>query len=453
MSRAKRTKRTKRERFVEDAHAAPQDDAIDWLVNTTGYVRLQVPPDGKCLLHCFAAATARTVDKVLLDMKQCFKSNPQLEVEGISLLNCVYEDLGVSHDGVDWALWIDAYYANLPASHCDIFSIMLGAKALNLSVQIYDGTFYHDPRTSRRGGNVTYCSVSPLRCAGIAHGEIQVHLLRKKLGKGDYHYDLLTKEAGETPQAEVAEEIENKEIDENEEQNQEQNQETKGDEEVHVDVLATPPTSPQQPTSPLQQATASAQHYFKTYDGTLPDGYKFPKEVTQALKRRANVSLYYDDQFLNTVTFVEANVEAIVEAKGGGKKKAKEGGKRKAKGSSPFAAFYLVENHTQNRDYLPPSELAASQAYVAFKQRLLLNLNLSNTCPAVIFVAKEDVTTLWQGKIGGHDSLKVVRVSAEDEELGTGLLREALEHALPSCDYLKYFEEFAVVAAFHFTNN
>ena len=191
MSRAKRTKRTKRERFVEDAHAAPQDDAIDWLVNTTGYVRLKVPPDGKCLLHCFAAATGRAVDEVLLDMKQCFKSNPRLEVEGISLLNCVYEDLGVSHDGVDWALWIDAYYANLPASHCDIFSIMLGAKALNLSVQIYDGTFYHDPRTSRRGGNVTYCSVSPLRCAGITHGEIQVHLLRKKLGK-DYHYDLLT---------------------------------------------------------------------------------------------------------------------------------------------------------------------------------------------------------------------------------------------------------------------
>ena len=52
MSRAKRTKRTKRERFVVDAHAVPQDDAIDWLVNTTGYVRLQVPPDGKCLLHC-----------------------------------------------------------------------------------------------------------------------------------------------------------------------------------------------------------------------------------------------------------------------------------------------------------------------------------------------------------------------------------------------------------------
>ena len=346
MSRAKRTKRTKRERFVEDAHAAPQDDAIDWLVNTTGYVRLQVPPDGKCLLHCFAAATGRTVDEVLLDMKQCFKSNPRLEVEGISLLNCVYEE-GLSpqsDDGVDWALWIDAYYENLPASHCDIFSIMLGAKALNLSVQIYDGTFYHDPRTSRRGGNVTYCSVSPLRCAGITHGEIQVHLLRKKLGKGDYHYDLLTKEAGKKPQVEVAEEIENKEIDENEDEeengeeldenevheneNQEQNQETKGDEEVHVDVLATPPTSPQQPTSPLQQATASAQHYFKTYDGTLPDGYKFPKEVTQALKRRANVSLYYDDQFLNTITFVEANVEAIVEAKGGGKKKAKGGGQK-----------------------------------------------------------------------------------------------------------------------------
>ena len=71
---------------------------------------------------------------------------------------------------------------------------------------------------------------------------------------------------------------------------------------------------------------------------------------------------------LNTITFVEANVEANVEAK--------EGGKRKAQGSSPFAAFYLVENHTQNRDYLPPSELAASQAYVAFKQRLLLKQQL-----------------------------------------------------------------------------
>ena len=101
---------------------------------------------------------------------------------------------------------------------------------------------------------------------------------------------------------------------------------------------------------------------------------------------------------------------------------------------------------------MPPTKLAASQAYVAFKQRLLLNLNLNNSCPAVIFVAKEDVTTLWQSKIGGHDSLKVVCVSPEDD-LGTGLLQEALEHALPSCDYLNYFEEFAVVAAFHFTHN
>ena len=53
MSRTKRTKRTKRERFVEDAHAAPQDDAIDWLVNTTGYVRLKVPPRRKMFIALF----------------------------------------------------------------------------------------------------------------------------------------------------------------------------------------------------------------------------------------------------------------------------------------------------------------------------------------------------------------------------------------------------------------
>jgi hypothetical protein len=442
MSRAKRTKRTKRtkcERFVVDAHAAPQDDAIDWLVNTTGYMRLQVPPDGKCLLHCFAAATGRTVDEVLLNMKQCFVSNPQLDVEGVRLLNCVYEGLEVpqGNGGVDWAMWMDAYYANLPASHCDIFSIMLGAKALNLSVQIYDGTLYHDPRTSRRGRGVTYCSVSPLRCAGVTHGEIQVHLLRERSGK-DYHYDLLLKEAEEIENKEIEEddkkdkeeEIKERDDEEFEENEDPKKQETKEDE-ANVDALATPPTSPQ------QQATAGAapQHYLKTYDGTLPDGYNFSKEVTQALKKRVNVSLYYNDQFLNTVTFVEANVKAKV----GGKRNAEDG----KKSGNPFAAFYLVENHAENRHHLPPTKLAASQAYVAFKQRLLLNL--TNSCPAVIFVAEKDVP-LWRYDIGRHDSLNVVLVS------GTSLLRKALQDALPTCEYSAHFEEFAVVAAFKLNN-
>ena len=55
-----------------------------------------------------------------------------------------------------------------------------------------------------------------------------------------------------------------------------------------------------------------------------------------------------------------------------------------------------------------------------------------------------------QAKVAAQATTAVVWGSPD---LGTGLLREALEHALPSCDYLNYFEEFAAVAAFHFTNN
>ena len=56
---------------------------------------------------------------------------------------------------------------------------------------------------------------------------------------------------------------------------------------------------------------------------------------------------------------------------------------------------------------MPPTKLAASQAYVAFKQRLLLNL--TNSCSAVVFVAKKDAL-LWRDDIGRHDSLNVVLV-------------------------------------------
>ena len=56
---------------------------------------------------------------------------------------------------------------------------------------------------------------------------------------------------------------------------------------------------------------------------------------------------------------------------------------------------------------MPPTKLAASQAYVAFKQRLLLNL--TNSCSAVVFVVEEDVL-LWRDDSGRHDSLNVVLV-------------------------------------------
>jgi hypothetical protein len=56
---------------------------------------------------------------------------------------------------------------------------------------------------------------------------------------------------------------------------------------------------------------------------------------------------------------------------------------------------------------VPPTKLAASQAYVAFKQRLLLNL--TNSCSAVVFVVEEDVL-LWRDDSGRHDSLNVVLV-------------------------------------------
>ena len=91
---------------------------------------------------------------------------------------------------------------------------------------------------------------------------------------------------------------------------------------------------------------------------------------------------------------------------------------------------------------MPPTKLAASQAYVAFKQRLLLNL--TNSCSAVVFVAEEDVFLVvagrqWTSRLAKRGS-------------GLGFLRGALQDAVPTCEYRVHFEEFAVVAAFNLNN-